>query len=75
MWIVIPSLSICHEIPQCGTIGIMTNRLMVRRPMTGPELLLGFVILIVFIFGLAFLFALLGIDPPSKVGPLPWMVE
>lgn len=48
---------------------------MVRRPMTGPELLLGFVILIVFIFGLAFLFALLGIDPPSKVGPLPWMVE
>lgn len=43
--------------------------------MTGPELLWGFVFLAALICGLAFLFALLGIDPPSKVGPLPWMVE
>ena len=43
--------------------------------MAGPEVFLGFVFLVLFIVILVFMFSLLGIEPPCKVGQLPWMVE
>lgn len=47
-----------------------------RSPMTGPELLLGFVVLIIFMVIASCVFDSYGVkSPPYKVGPLPWTVE
>lgn len=57
----------------CG-MGDRRDRIGTRR-MTCPELLLGFAVLVVFLVVLAFVFAALGVEPATEVGPLPWMVK
>lgn len=52
----------------------MRNRLN-RRPMTGPELLLGFVLLAIFIVVSTLVFFMLGADSPPRAAPLPWMAR